>query len=425
MIITRILGTEGRGENAIFTNSIAFAVLFFGFSINSTIPYFINSGKAKAEEVLSTMIIYIIGSTLLLYFTLELLDHFGRLGWALPGSIQNWQYKLIFIGIYITSLVNGVLTSFLSAYKKFREIAIYSVLFQFLPLLVYLLLYFGVIPYTPAGAFKSIVIITALLALASTLSLIILVVRYLAIGPGKKLIPVTLIKQFVLFSSMAYIGNVATFFNYKLDFWVVDAYWGKSQLGIYSLAAQLSQLLWMLPSAIATVLYSYAGSLGREEAVRYTIKLKQIAFYATLVFAIIGLGLAYFLIPVLYGREFTFAFNLIGIFFIGVIPFSIPTVLASLFAAMGNFRVSFWISLIVFGISTGMYFILIPRYGLYGGAAASAIAYLIASIISEVVFCRTYHVHPLNLFMPERNFFLLRKIKNIFQGPDRNGRLGE
>ena len=109
---------------------------------------------------------------------------------------------------------------------------------------------------------------------------------------------------------MAYVGNVAQFFNYKLDFWVVDEYYGKSNLGIYSLAAQLSQLLWMLPLAISTVLYSYASTGSREDAINFTVRLKQIAFYGTLFLGITGLFLSYYLIPILYGKEFNESFSI-------------------------------------------------------------------------------------------------------------------
>jgi O-antigen/teichoic acid export membrane protein len=214
-----------------------------------------------------------------------------------------------------------------------------------------------------------------------------------------------LIRQFMLFSAMAYIGNIATFFNYKLDFWIIDAYWGKSNLGIYSLAAQLSQLLWILPQAISSVLYSYASSSSEKEAVKYTITLKQVSFYGTLLFGIAGLILSYFFIPILYGAAFSSAFNLMLIFLIGVVPFSIPVVLTSLFAARGNFKTSFIISLITFAISLVMYFTLIPRYGLVGGAISSAAAYLIASILTEIAFSRIYKVSIFNTFMIKKDLF--------------------
>jgi O-antigen/teichoic acid export membrane protein len=415
IIITRILGAEGRGENAIFTNAIAFAVLFFGFSISSTVPYFVNSGKAKAEQLLTTVIIFIFTSTILVYATLFLLERTGKLHWALPNSIQSLKFKLIFTGVYFVTILNGVLNTYLVTYKKFKEVSIYSVAVQVLPVTVYLLLFFNVIPYNHKDPFTVIVFITAILSLVSFAAISFLFIKLLHFRPGKKLIPFSLIRQFVFFSSMAYIGNVAQFFNYKLDFWVVDEYLGKSELGVYSLAAQLSQLLWMLPLAIASVLYSYASAASREEAIRFTIRLKQIAFYGALFLGIIGLVLSYYLIPILYGREFIGAFNLMKLFIIGVVPFSVTTVVSSFFAARGNFKISFLISVGVFMISTIMYFTLIPRFGLTGGAIGSSVAYLVASVLSEIWFCKEYEVSYLNLFQIDKSLLSLSGIKKIFK----------
>ena len=410
IIVTRILGPEGRGENTIFTNSIAFAVLFFSFSINSTISYFINSGKAKSEELLSTIIIFVLVSTLLVYGSLFLLENFGRLHLALPKSIQAEKYKLIFTGIYFTTTVNGIIVAYLSTFKKFKEVSLYGIAAQLFPLLIYILVYLNIIPYDHINPFKTVVYITALVAIISVIAIIILFIKFLPIKPSKKVIPITLIKQFIFFSSMAYIGNVASFFNYKLDFWVIDEYWGKSNLGIYSLAAQLAQLLWILPQAVSSVLYSYASSSNEQEAVRYTIQLKQLSFYGTFILGIIGLILSYFFIPILYGQEFTSAFHLMAIFLIGIIPYSIPVVLASLFAARGNFKINFIISLITLVISGIMYFTVIPHFGLVGGAVSSVAAYLIATILSELWFCKLYNISIFNLFLVKKELFSLEAV---------------
>jgi O-antigen/teichoic acid export membrane protein len=415
IIITRILGTTGRGENALFTNSIAFAVLFFGFSINSTITYFINSGKAKPGELLTSIIFFVIGSTGIVYLVLHVLEHYGKLGVALPGGVQSLQYRLIFTAIYCSNLMSSVITAYLLAFKKFKEVSIYGVAVQLLPALLYVCLYTGLVPYDHADPFRAVVIITFIVALLALFSILFLFAKILPVRLVKRIIPIGLIKQFVFFSLMAYLGNVATFFNYKLDFWVVDAYWGKSALGIYSLAAQLSQLLWILPMAISTVLYSFASNCSQQQAVQYAIQLKQIAFYGTLVLAAIGLVLAYFFIPVLYGQAFSGAFVLMKIFMIGIIPFSIPTVLASLFAARGNFKISFVISLIVLGISAALYFSLIPRFGIRGGAIASAVSYLSAAILCEVWFCRQYNVSIFNLIRLDKKVFSLSGITKVFK----------
>jgi O-antigen/teichoic acid export membrane protein len=415
IFITRILGTVGRGENALFTNAVAFAVLFFGFSISSTIPYFINAAKAKAEELLTTIIAFVSISTVLVYLLLWLLDIYGKLGIALPVGLQSAQYRFIFTAVYFSNLLSTVISTYLLTYKKFKEVSIYTILFQMLPALLYFLLYTGFIPYNHKDAFKAVVFITSITALLSLFGVIFLFIKLLPVRPAKKMIPLSLIRQFVLFSSMAYIGNLASFFNYKLDFWVVDSYWGKSELGIYSLASQLSQLLWILPTAIATVLYSFASNCEERQAVNYAVQLKQIAFYGTLIFACAGLILAYFFIPVLYGKEFIPAFSLMKIFIVGVVPFSIPIVLASLFAARGNFKISFVISLITFGLSAFLYFMLIPRFGVMGGAIGSMLSYLSAAIICEIWFCNAYKVSTLNLFRLDKTIFSISGILKLLK----------
>ncbi len=394
IIITRLLGAEGRGEYAIFTNSIAFGVLFFGFSISSTIPYFINSGKAKAEELLTTIIIFSLISTVLVYYTLFLLENTGKLHWVLPESIKSFQYKLIFTGIYLNTLLCGVLSTCLLTFKKFKEVSLYNVSFQVLPLFIYLLLYFKILPVDHTNPFTNLVIVTATISFISIMAILLLFIKIIPIRPMKKIIPFGLIKQFIFFSSMAYVGNVFQFFSYKLDFWIVDAYDGKKILGIYSLAVQLSQLLWILPQSLANVLYSYASSCKEQEALHVTLILKKIAFYGSLMFGIIGLVLSYFFIPVLYGKEFTPVVNLMLIFLIGIIPFSIPTILASFFAARGFFKSSFYVAISVSIVTICFYFILIPGYGAMGAAVASVFSYLTSTIIFEYLMYKKYGINP-------------------------------
>jgi O-antigen/teichoic acid export membrane protein len=405
IIITRILGAGGRGEYAIFTNAIAFAVLFFGFSINSTIPYFINSGKAKAEELLTTIIIFSFISSLLVLGSLILLENVGKLYWVLPESITYFQYELVFTGIYLNTLLCGVLSTCLLTFKKFKEVSFYNVSFQVLPLLIYLLVYFKVIPSGNKSPFAVMVIVTAIISLLSILAIVLLFIKILPVRPIKKLIPFRLIKQFIFFSSMAYVGNVFQFFSYKLDLWIVNAYDGKTVLGIYSLAAQLSQLLWILPQSLANVLYSYASSYKEEEALRVTLVLKKAGFYGSLVLAIAGIILAYFFIPVLYGKEFTPAIRLMFIFLIGIIPFSIPTILAGFFAARGFFKFSFYVAITVSIATMCTYFIVIPKYGAVGGAVASVFSYLSSTVLFEYLMYRKYKINP---------FYSLKINKTIF-----------
>ncbi len=258
------------------------------------------------------------------------------------------------------------------------------------------MIYFNIIPSDHSNPFKTLVFITAAISTISIISIIVLFFKIVPVRPKKKLIPFGLIKQFILFSSMAYAGNIFQFFSYKLDLWIVDAYHGKITLGIYSLAVQLSQLLWILPQSLANVLYSYASSGNEEQAINLTLLLKKIAFYGSLILGILGLVLSYIFIPFLYGKEFTPVSHLISIFLIGIIPFSLPTILAAFFAARGFFKFSFYIALSVSIVTFFAYFVLIPKYGSEGAASATVFSYLCSTILFEYMMYRKYKIHPFN-----------------------------
>jgi O-antigen/teichoic acid export membrane protein len=407
VLLTRILGAEGRGEYAIFTNSIGFSVIFFGFSITSTIPYFINSGKAKTEDLLSTILLFVGLSTLLAYTTLIVLNYFGKLNIALPESVQSHKYILLFVFSFVSTLLASVFNSFLITFKKFKEVAYLSILTQIIPLIIYGLLFLSVIKFNKA---MPIVAVINTITIVSALSLLFSIVafRFYVKAPfSSKILPWFLIKNFVLFTVMAYIGNVFQFFSYKIDFWFVDAYCGKQNLGIYSLAAQLAQLLWIVPQSLSSVLYSYASKMESAEALSYAIKFKKIAFYATLLLALIGIAFAYFFLPILFGAEFRKSFGLLAVFLMGVVPFSVPVVIAGFFAAMGKFKMSFYASVSITIVTVILYSILIPKYGVYGGAVASVISYVISFAISEYWLTHFYDVKTLGTY--KINFSTLKQ----------------
>lgn len=415
VFITRILGTEGRGENAIFTNASTFAILFFGLSIGSTIPYFINSGKAKAGEILNTTVIIITTGTLLVWLTLELLQETDMLHLALPKKLQSTYYKFLFSSIFFTTTLNSVVIAILNAYKRFKELAFYSVCVQVVPLLIYILLYVGIFQYNKTVPIKTVVNISAITVLLSFFGAIVLMRKYTGVVPAHNVISKNLIKLFFSFSFLAFLGNVMQFFAYRLDYWLVDEYWGAKSLGIYSLATQLAQLLWILPNTVASVLYSYGSHATEEDAINYTIKLKQLTVAVTAVCATIGLALSYFLIPALYGKDFTPAFAIMAWLLTGIVPFCITTVVAACFVSRGLFRINFILSLIMFLISILLYSLLIPKYGLKGGAIASATTYITGSIICEIWFLKKFHIPISRILKFEKNIFSLKIIAGLFK----------
>lgn len=396
--LTRLLGPEGRGMNAIFQNSLGFATLFFGLSINSTIVYFVNSGKIPLQKLLSSLFFFCFFSAFAVLGTLLFLKNFGLLSLVLPEDYQSNKYILLFGLLHFNALLSSILITILTAYKKFKIQSLLSLVPIVLSLLIYIGAYYFWKPADSSAAFGLVLVVTILNALVSLLLSAIYFFKEVRVYPTLSLMDASEIKLMLTFSAMAYAGNILQFFTYRSDFWFIDNYWGKSQLGIYSLAVSLAQLLWLLPNTIAGVLYSYASSATQEEAVRYTVTLTKFTLYASTIAALLEITAFYFGLQFLYGKDFASAFPLIAILSLGIIPFCIPTIISSYYAGRGNFKISFIVSTVSCLFSVTLYLILIPLYGVFGGAIASATAYLSSSIATVIIFNRLTGVPILDFF---------------------------
>ena len=237
--------------------------------------------------------------------------------------------------------------------------------------------------------------------------------KRIAFAPDRNLMSKTEMKDFFSYSFIAFLCSLLHFLNLRMDFWFINYFYGSADLGVYSLAASLSQLIWILPQSIASILFPMSGYLKMEELKLETNKLCRIAFFITLLLIPLACAGA-LLIPFLFGKAFAHTVPLFYIFMTGMIPNIFVTILASVFAGTGKLRYNLVASLSGFAVAILLYFLLIPSYGLTGGAIASSISYIVTGFLGVYFYLKLYKsgwkemliVKPVEV----KNFFLeLRK----------------
>jgi O-antigen/teichoic acid export membrane protein len=403
--LTRILGSEGRGVYAIFINALAFATLFFGFSIQSSVIYLINSGKVELSRLLGSLFLFCFISTGAVFLALVLLIDVDLIYVALPENFQSPLYILLFVFMYMASLVNSVVAAIMSAFKRFTAQGVLSLIPAAFSLITYVLVYHFWLAEINGQGFRFVLIVTLASLILTTVFTGTFLARELGITPSLSLLHLRDLRILFAFSLVAYFGNVLQVLSYRLDFWFVDFYSGKSQLGIYSLATQLVQLLWLLPNAAATVLYSHAASKSSTDAIRLAQKLAGTVLFATVVCSG-GLAIVFhFSITDLYGSEFGQAVPLILILIVGTIPFSIATILGAFFASRGQYKTNLYGAMGGFLISLVLYPSLIRSYGVWGGAWASSISYITNTAIL-IYFARKHGMSLKEMLMDYKSFRL-------------------
>jgi O-antigen/teichoic acid export membrane protein len=200
------------------------------------------------------------------------------------------------------------------------------------------------------------------------------------------------------FAAPLYAGNLVQFLNYRLDVFLVAAFVGVREVGLYALAVTLGQLTWIVSNSLATVLMPRVAASSQDDAAREAARLTRIALAIA---AAGGLALAVIATPfidVVYGAAYHGAVAPLLVLLPGVVVFSAVNVLAAYIAGLGHLRVNVVISLIGLTATLTLDLLLIPRVGAVGAAFASTVSYSMSAIVT-LLWARRLSGLPVHTFV--------------------------
>jgi O-antigen/teichoic acid export membrane protein len=186
-------------------------------------------------------------------------------------------------------------------------------------------------------------------------------------------------REHVPFGLRAYLVAVLGFLVLRLDLLMVQYLLGAAETGYYSLAVNLADTLLMLPIVVAFVLYPRLSALpdahNKLETTRKAVLTTAAIFLPMLL--VFG-GLAGWIVPLVFGAEFAPAVPAVlwllpGIFFLGV-----ETVAAQYLSSIGFpwLQIVAWFGVLALNVMLNLQ--VIPVYGIVGASAVSSLTYLLA-----------------------------------------------
>jgi O-antigen/teichoic acid export membrane protein len=373
----RMLGASGQGELALYTNFILLSSLLLGAGLPAGIVHFIAARKIEQKQVLSILLTVLLIGFALLLLALSILQQTALLSTFIPTLFHHnsvWFWLMLLHLLLV--LLNIFLSSILQAEALFGKASYILISGSITLLLLYALRYFAItgIHIPPLN--------WILLALISSqlLQLFFFLRQVYTTNPDYlhlEQIQIGAIRPLIQFAFLAFMTNLIQFLSYKMDIWFVNYFHGKQLTGIYALGVSLAQMLWLLPSAIQSVLYAFISThTDRQLIVQRTIKTtRQIAVYAISA-GITGYLLSIYLVPILFGEEFRESVQCIGLLFIGVVPFCLSMAVSGYFAGTGRVRINLYSAILGFIVCMAADLLLIPSYGILGAAIASSISYI-------------------------------------------------
>jgi O-antigen/teichoic acid export membrane protein len=183
------------------------------------------------------------------------------------------------------------------------------------------------------------------------------------------------------------LSGIANQINLRADILIVQALLGNVNVGLYSAAARLSEILYVLPTAYMTATFPNLLDVRRDsgphsaEYKRHLQRGFDMAFWFG-VFIVTGtLVTAGFVVEVLFGRAYIDSVAVLQVHVLAC-PFVFMAAILSKWIVAEDLL---WISLVRHGIgallSVGLNLVLIPTYGIVGSAWATVAAYASASYL--------------------------------------------
>ena len=165
---------------------------------------------------------------------------------------------------------------------------------------------------------------------------------------------------------------------------------GVYDVGIYSTAVNIVDILAVISSSIGTLLLPRAAEMKDRMEKYYFTRGVIIAIAISLsVVAIIAELLAGFIIPIIYGQNYVASVTPFRILVPGMVFWGIEGIIGNYFSAENKFSYSLITMTIALILNIVFNILLIPLHGINGAAIASTFSYFLACFV-QLVFLRRF-----------------------------------
>lgn len=383
VLTARFLGPEEKGKYDLIISAITLLSLILSFSLPSGIIYIIASKKSGILKLIKILSLFSILQFILTYaiFLLEINTQKTFLTNILFPKISINYSLIAIIAIYLFfNIQTHYFKAILIGYQRIIKTNQYDLISKiFLP--IFLLLGIPFINYLEQK--------TSYISYLWITLFCIIITNLLYLSALREYFRSTLtypsnIYKIIRFSAPCYLSNVLQLLNYRIDIFFV-AYFSNSisEVGFYTLAATLVQLIWLFPNSMKTVIFAkVAHESQQRDKVEVTIIAARIVFIISIILGILMAVTSPYILPVVYGNDFKPVILPLILLLPGVIIFSLTRIFASYLAGIGNTRVNLFASSFGFIATILMDIMLIPNYGINGAAIASTVSYLISTLIT-------------------------------------------
>ena len=331
ILLTRGLGTEGLGTYALALLLPNTMVLLLEFGITYANVFHIGRGDVSAREAMRA--------------NLWIWGFASMIGLVAAGAIIYFKGAQWFPGIPTSMMIVAVLSfppnllqfycrSILQGYQDFRRYNYLTIIVQLTTFVLSAIFILGF--HLGVGAALGAFFVGQVLSLLFTL---------VALAPYLRNAPKGEVREHwwsygrraVSYGWKQHLGAVAAFVNYRVDLFFVNLLISPATAGVYFIAIQLGEAMWMISKVVSTVLLPRLAELHGEEQTRLELTplITRLVFCFTLAAAVIVAVLSPWIVQ-LWGPEASMAAPVLVWLLPGIVMGAATRIIAYDFSARGK-----------------------------------------------------------------------------------------
>jgi len=393
LLMVRLLGVDDSGIFFYDIAILSFLILIISGSLESGITFYSSKNHLSINAIIAFILPLLAVQVIISRFILSQVNF----------SINN-NLALLFV---FSNLTLVYFSAFFYAKKRFVFLNIISCSVN---VITTLLLFYWWVSKEGGGANTNHFILTYILSLFIQALLLVLIILYgreqNGVSPAKV---TTVVKRIFRYSSVAFVSNIVFFLVTRIDYFFVEKYCSNIALSNYVQVSKFGQLLMLVPSIIASVVFPYSAD---SSGTMLLSKIQQLCRAITFVFiplTILLILTANWIFPLVFGKGFNLMYIALLLYLPGFFALSIITVLAAHLAGKKLLKINLVASVLALIIVVIGDLMFIPAGGIRAAALVSSIAYIICTAYILWFYKAKFHCNISDFFALKR-----AEIKTIF-----------
>lgn len=216
-----------------------------------------------------------------------------------------------------------------------------------------------------------------------------LALRVHRVAPIRPRIDCAVMGRMLRFGVKSHLQTLAATWHLRIDQLLIGYLLDPTQVGLYAVAVNLTNLLLRVPDALGTVLFPRLAGATREAGDEATAVVCRATFAVMMMGALGYLLVGPTALRLLYGDRFQGAVRPMLALLPGIVLMGQYLILTRNFTSRNRQEVNIAAAVTALAANVALNVVLIPRYGIVGAAASSVGSYGLAALVLMVAFSRT------------------------------------